>query len=289
MYTLFDLNRTLLVMQAPAPITLQKQIVETRSRYLVFTSAGPNANIETWLGSDRNWDLWLCNYSDIRHSHYADADYYHERPGAKFPNLHFACKQWPEIFDAYDAVLVIDDDVIISSADINRLFALREQYDLWILQPSFSPKGKVSHRITGARALRQLTYTNFVEVCAPLFREDKLSEFLKQYDPQLFGWGVDFWWGNVFKSESNRLAVIHDVVCINPLDSHKSGVRDIDVLQSQVTREATWKTIQKKYNLFEYGFCEYQTVWKPFSFQTILSGLKIFLTRKYYRIRKNRI
>jgi len=43
----------------------------------------------------------------------------------------------------------MDDDIIINGPDISRMFEIRERYDLWVCQPAFHPKGKISHPIRG--------------------------------------------------------------------------------------------------------------------------------------------
>ena len=76
------------------------------------------------------------------------ADFYNERKGSKFQNLKFAYDRWPDSFARYEAVMVMDDDVLIDSRGINRLFHIRSGHDLWVLQPAFDPRGKISWDIT---------------------------------------------------------------------------------------------------------------------------------------------
>jgi hypothetical protein len=42
-----------------------------------------------------------------------------------------------DILAQYDAIMVLDDDIEIEGTGINRLFELREEFNLWAIAPSF--------------------------------------------------------------------------------------------------------------------------------------------------------
>ncbi|SMF59731.1 hypothetical protein SAMN02745866_03844 [Alteromonadaceae bacterium Bs31] len=266
-------------------LVLEKQLHEPNAKNLIFTSSGDWSNVADWLGEARNWDLWLCYYGDTSHKNALDADYYHEHKAGKFPNVFYAYQQWPEIFNRYDAIFVLDDDIIISTSDLNRLFNIRIEYDLWLLQPTFSPRGKISHRLTKTRGFRKLTFTNFVEVCTVLFKQSKFVEFMSVYDPKLVGWGVDFWLTDYFYGKEDKIAVTHEISCINPYDHTKGGNREIDTLQAQDNREAIWNEIKREKGIAEHPTREFKTLWQALSLTTLSRGLFLELERKYFRYR----
>src|SRR5262249_54622072 len=113
-------------------------------KYLVYTSAGARASLERWRTGDRTFDLWIPYYGEGDDPHRPLADLYNRRKGSKFQNLHHAYLTWPGLFERYSAVMVMDDDIAISGSSISRLFDIREQYDLWVLQPAFHPRGRIS-------------------------------------------------------------------------------------------------------------------------------------------------
>ena len=172
------------------------------------------------------------------------ADFYNERKGSKFQNLKFAYDTWPDSFARYGAVMVMDDDVLIDSRGINRLFRIRSGHDLWVLQPAFDPRGKVSWDITRVDPRCRLRFTNFVEMTCPLFRQDKLAQFMAIYDPILVGFGVDWWFlHSMGAGLERRVAVVDEVVCLNPHDRTKGRIREIDRLQSTADRRKVWEEI----------------------------------------------
>jgi hypothetical protein len=126
--------------------------------------------------------------------------------------------------------------------------------DLWALQPAFRLAGKISWDITRVRPTAKLRYTNYVEMACPLFRRDKLDEFMKVYDPELVGYGTDWWFLHVLGPDAkNRVAVVDEVTCINPYDSTKGGAREIDRLQSHEERKKVWARIKAQHGLDEQG------------------------------------
>jgi hypothetical protein len=214
-------------------------------RYLVYTSAGDRAAIEGWVsrGTARRFDTWISYYGVKPGRYRGLGQYYQERSGGKFPSLACDYARHPEIFRRYDAVFVLDDDIQISARSIARLFELRERYDLWVLQPAFSPRGRISHPITRVHPEAKIRFTNFVEVTCPLFRRDKLELFLSQYDSSLVGWGVDWWFCEVIGGgREGKIAIADQISCVNPVIRRRGGeLREIDRLQPADERQRAWE------------------------------------------------
>jgi hypothetical protein len=224
-----------------------------RSNHLVFTSAGNRSNLRNWLQGRRDFDLWTVYYGDRPGMFQDVSQFYLPRKGAKFQNLHYCYRQWPERLARYDAVMVMDDDIVIDATGITRLFEIRREQDLWALQPAFRLSGKVSWPITAVHPTAKLRYTNFVEMACPLFRRDKLDAFMSVYDPDLVGYGTDWWFLHTLGVDlDKRVAVVDEVTCVNPYDKHKgSGGREIDTVQSHEMRKAIWERMKALHALDE--------------------------------------
>jgi len=243
---------------------------EGAQRWCIFTSAGDHSSIRLWLQGDtqRRWDLVVAYYGDDsgefeeikRLSAYA-----FRTKGGKCQNLQKFVTQNPKFLDRYSYVWVCDDDLRMSAKQIDEAFAIAEFFQFWIAQPAFSPRGKISHPIT-AYAGPQCDYrsVNYIEITAPIFRKDKLIQFLKVYDGSLTGYGIDYWYLNFFKAnqlghvhnffaanELGRFAIIDKVQVTNPHDEEKGG-REIDRLQPQAERIYDWKKTMAKYELVEF-------------------------------------
>lgn len=271
-------------------VVLHKNTDLPGSKYLVFTSAGDRANLQNWLKGRRNFDLWVTYYGDKPDHHREVGDYYMARKGAKFPNLHYAYRNFGEVLNQYEAVFVMDDDLIIDASSISRLFEIRKEYDLWLLQPADDPRGKNSHPMNIVKPFSFMRYVNFVEVKAPLFRRDKLDDFMKIYDPVLIGWGVDSWYMNTLGEEARgRVAVVDVIPCINPHDESKGGKREIDLLQAAAERQRIWNKIRAQYDLKRFNSAShvaYETVKIPLRIGYLISSVKFWLILLPARVKK---
>lgn len=244
--------------------TLVRRSGRAPSQNLVFTSAGDRSNIERWLGGRRNFDLWITYYGDAP-GRYADiADFYNARRDAKFGNLKFVYYTWPDLLAPYRSVLVADDDLVISGAQLSSLFDLRDELDLWLLQPAFSPLGKISWEITRAQWACRLRFTNFVEMTSPLFRKDKLDAFMAVFDPVLTRTGIDWWYMDTLGNDlDGKVAIVDAIPCMNPLDRAKGGVRECDRVQSEADSELVWDVVRAKHGVDRRPLREFGRIAKP--------------------------
>lgn len=232
---------------------LTKQLSSPKSKYLVFTSAGNNSQLNHWLKGEKNFDLWISYFGDTENKYRELADYYMMRKGGKFPVLHYIYQQWQAIVSQYDAVFVLDDDLIFTGTDIGQLFETLMTENLTLLQPAFDKRGKVSFKLNEVQPFSKLRYANFVEVACPMFTQAELTNFMNVYDPELIGWGVDYWFSELIAkkdAQKNKIAIIDYISCINPRDEMKiDNKREIDLLQSRDDRIATWEAIKIANNL----------------------------------------
>jgi hypothetical protein len=218
-----------------------------RSRYLVYTSAGDRSAIDRWLKGEKNFDLWVTHYGEGNAELRKRADFYNQRRGGKFPNLHHVWQVWHDLLCCYDAIFALDDDIQISGSEISHLFRIHTRYGLMLLQPAFSRVGKISHPITICRALSFGRYTNFVENNATMFGQSALEQFMDVYDPKIIGWGTDWWYLHVLRHQvEGRVAVIDAVSCVNPDERLEKRARAIDNLQSTRERRQLWEQTAKE-------------------------------------------
>jgi FkbM family methyltransferase len=218
----------------------------------VFTSAGTRNNLAQWVAAtERSWDLLCVCYADdeaTAASLRREADFFLQRKGSKFQNLYALQLMHPDILKGYDFVWVLDDDLVMSPGQIEDMFALARAWDLWVCQPAFSRRGRVSHAITTREsAANLLRIVTFVEVTCPLFRRDKLELFLDHYDGSLVGMGIDHWFAHVLQSDRNpKFAVVDAIEVVNPRESEKGGIREINQLQALGERRRHWRQVQRR-------------------------------------------
>ncbi|WP_342152846.1 glycosyltransferase [Methylorubrum sp. SB2] len=221
------------------------------NRWCIFTSAGDHSHVS-------NWQIGTSVPTDLIIAFYGDSDDEFEKlkqvsraciriKGSKFQNLKWLADKRPDLFENYSYIWACDDDIIMSSDQIVRTFEISERLDLWAAQPSFNKNGKAPHLITHSQyPTCDVRLTTFIEVTCPLFRADKLRDFLYIYDGSLIGWGIDWWFCHYLGSETNwRLGIFDCIEVTNPLpDQRRGGVREILRMATNEEREAQWRTVQ---------------------------------------------
>lgn len=273
--------------------TLSKTLDRKNSPYLVFTSAGNKSALPGWVKGDKRFDLFCVYYASGQEQALSPlCDYFVRHKGAKFPNLLWVYQQWPEIIERYDYILVIDDDLTLSASDFNRHFEMHKKEQLWLSQLAFHRRGKVNHKINEAQPFSYMRYTNFVEVNSPLFDKASLLRFLQEYDAEVVGIGVDYWYSDRLSkqdTEHNKIAIFDNIPCCNPRDQiAKGGVREIDTAVSFEERMRTWDVKAAKLGIERnYTKKEYAKV-KPSGFLTSLApSVKIlFFSFLYHAYKK---
>ncbi len=221
-----------------------------RKKYLLFTSAGDSSAVDSWFDSDRNFDIWVTYYGDNEFPFEHDVEYFNKRKGGKFPNLYENYRHYNEVFKQYDAIMVSDDDILITARELSKLFSISSEEQLDILQPAFDPRGKISYPVTKVVPFSYLRYTRFVEVTCPMFSGPAFHKFMEVYDPELICYGVDWWFLHVIGCEKNNVAIVDVITCRNPHDRIKAEEsREIDRLHSPEERVQSWLAFKEKYKI----------------------------------------
>lgn len=235
--------------------------------FLVYTSAGENANVRRWAKqAQRSYDIWVTNYSGKPGLHRDQADFYNERKGAKFPNFKWVLEQHREHIAAYKAIMIADDDIILSCADLDALFKLLVDKDAPVVVPAFSRLGKISHDTTAREWRSDYRYTNFAEVTCPIIRTDLLLDFMAIYDEtKVQCHGLDWWYLSHWGDRVRDKIIMSDThYCINPRDfSKKGGQREIDRHYSEAQRQALWQSLKAELNIRSFPKVISRRVAKP--------------------------
>lgn len=225
-----------------------------KKKNILFTSINNDTNFyNLWLDESRNYDICLCYYGSQKNKEFEKyADYYFENKGSKFQNFYYIWNTYPFIKN-YDNYFIVDDDIIINTSEINKLFDIMNKYNLWILQPSFKKISKISHQITKQKINNFIRYVNFIEVNTMMIKKEQLQICMEIYDPILVGYGIDwlFIW-KLGQYHKNKYAIIDTISCVNP--KRKSS---IDILQNLNVRFKIWSTFKNSKKILEWE----HTVW----------------------------
>ena len=182
-------------------------------KYLVISTVGDESLHSEWIDGDSNFDLILLYYGnndEIVKNYTNQTPHVYAAKGEKYHLLKSLILSSPELISEYKYIWLPDNDVSISTENINKMFEIAEQYDLYLAQPAM--KGYVSHQITLPQPGNLLRYTNFVEVLAPLMNLETLMLCKDTFDENYSGWGYDFLWPYLLNYPKDKIAIIDNIV-----------------------------------------------------------------------------
>lgn len=160
--------------------------------------------------------------------------------------------KWPaisvhisQLLREYEYFAFLDNDIEITTRELNHLFLLGRQHELDLYQASLTDDSYGTYPElfrkpcidAGVRSLR------FVEIMAPIFGRDALKRCLWTFSESESGWGLDFLWAK--ELHGRRIAVL-DAVSMKharPISSHNW------TFASGLTPEKEAAAIVRKYAL----------------------------------------
>ena len=160
-------------------------------RFLLFVQAGADY-VSPFKNKARDFDL-LVNVYDVCHDSPADAEIVVFQTGTKATAIRTLLQKAPDLLLRYDAVLFLDDDIEITSSDIDRTFALFQQHGLDLAQPSLTEDSACAFEVLkqpgAGHVMRPLTA---VEIMMPVVSRRALATCGDAFEAAVSGWGVDF-------------------------------------------------------------------------------------------------
>lgn len=183
-------------------------------RNLVIVRAGNKSLHPGWLqGSEpRSWDLVVSYFGDDQEIYRGDDIVRIDGKGPKWTPLQTLLVQNPRYIDDYDYIWLPDDDLEMTKTDMNRFFAICQEYGLELAQPSLTANSPVTHPLVINNSWCRIRYTNFVEVMAPCFSAASLRRALPTFDGTQSGWGIDWLWPRIVPNPRSGIAIVDDVV-----------------------------------------------------------------------------
>ena len=159
--------------------------------------------------------------------------------GGKFENLNRVLEA---AGGAADWTIVIDDDVRVPHAFLDRFVGVCEVFDLDLAQPAQTLRSHSAWKVTRRRPASLLRETRFVEI-GPVtaFRRTAAAELLPF--PELrYGWGLDLHWAALASERGWRLGVV-DALAVR----HESGVVAAAYLREDAVDEAARFLAERPY------------------------------------------
>jgi hypothetical protein len=180
----------------------------------VIAAIGESSLHRKWINKFPKFDLHLIVYDDSYEKFKSDSLYVTQAKGYKFTLIHDYLSNHPTIIDQYNYFFMPDDDILISTAGIHKLFRYMQKYNLDIAQPAIS-NSYFSHPHTRQVPTSKMRFTNFVEIMKPCFSKEALKKVLFTFTATKSGWGIDFHWGEIVEYRWMNMAIIDDITSVH--------------------------------------------------------------------------
>lgn len=191
-----------------------RRIALPQRRFLVFIQAGGNFGKN--IKESTSYDTLVNYYDDSTEA--GAAQYVFRQKGTKTTAVRKILETCPEVLLGYEAVLFLDDDIAISSAQIGSLFMALETHKLDLLQASLSEESECYFPILkqpeAGQGLRPLSG---VEIMMPLVSQRALRECGWIFSEGISGWGVDILLSAEVRKRFGKsaIALCGDVVAVH--------------------------------------------------------------------------
>lgn len=182
--------------------------------WAVFLQCGRASLHPKWLtAASKPWHL-IANFYDDSYNQPIDADMVMaQNRGTKFAAVYRLLENHPAFFDAYDYVVLLDDDLLITEEGLTRLFRLADTLSLQLAQPAVAPGSAHTWPVLLRRDDTLGRYVSAVEIMMPLISREALALGRHLFARSISGWGLDFALGDLVSRAfgPRRIAVIDAV------------------------------------------------------------------------------
>ena len=176
----------------------------------VFVPVGKDSLHRQLLKGDADFDLHLLIYDGSYNKFYNDSDFVACDAGYKMDMTYRYLHRHPELSEKYEYFFLLDDDIVISTEDVNRLFSMMREYQLKIAQPSLV-MSYYTYKHTAFHPFYILRYTNFVEMMMPCFSRDALKAVLPTFEQKIRWCGIEMHWPVLVGSNHKDMAIVDAV------------------------------------------------------------------------------
>lgn len=166
---------------------------------------------EGWASGDRSYDIILIYFDtdgseDFQHI----AEHVILFKGFKYPLLYRLFDANIELIIKYEYFFFPDDDIRMTSRDINKLFSFAKAQRITVCQPSLYPKNYF-WQITKNSPDTKFRYVSLVEIMCPVFSREALKKCLPSFVESNSGWGLEVAWYRLLGSKKDMF-IIYDLI-----------------------------------------------------------------------------
>lgn len=213
---------------------------------------------KAWLNNavERNFDTCLLFYHDHIDNPdlYEGIDYFFHLKDFKYKMLYEVLTGIkPQWLEEYDYFYFLDDDIDITTKDINQVFNLSRAFESSISCASLSADSFCSWPIFRQNTNCFLRFVGEIEVMAPLFDKDALKICLPTFIENRSSWGFDAVWSKLLGYPEDKL-IVFDTVAMKHTLPVGGGELYVKI---GVDPKEEWRAVTEKYGAKYQNYKEY--------------------------------
>ena len=227
---------------------------------IVIAPCGNKADLfrTHWLKyrDEKEFDLCLLFYHEkiADPALYEQAEYFFHLKDFKWYMIDELFKKVkPGLLDQYDYFYFLDDDIEMTTHDINQMFTLSKAFRSSISQAALSQDSFCSWKIFKQQPNSFCRYVGQIEVMGPLFSRDALIRCLPSFTGNRSSWGIDSVWSKILGYPKNEL-IVFDAVLMR----HTKPVGGGELYQKLgINPHDDWNYVEKKFDAKKHDYHEY--------------------------------
>ncbi len=215
----------------------EKKVIDLKrlKKNCVISAVGKDSLHREWMKENPDFDLHLIIYDNSYNKFYNDTDFITYQKGYKFKLIYNYLQDHPEYLERYDYFFMPDDDILIDTVNISKLFRRMQEWNLQIAQPALSGS-YYTYEHTLRDRFCALRYTNFVEMMLPCFSRKALKKILMTFTEGRIGWGIEFHWSQLIGFKDHEMAIIDELKAVHTRPIQSYNRQNADELDGYVKR-----------------------------------------------------
>lgn len=209
-------------------------------RDFLFYISCSKGNCESEIfGKNRNFDVAINDYTESNINP-SEAEYKFSNDEWKYKHIYHRLS---DIVFNYKACAIFDDDIKISTNDINKLFELGalNNFNIWqaaLTHNSHSSWGHLYQKVNS-----YIRHTNTIEIMMPFFSNSALHKCWDSFNINYCAWGLDVAWNHILNNE--KIMVIDSIPAyhVRPMRGH------LRTMPSGLTPMQEAELVFKHYNI----------------------------------------
>ncbi|KKR49359.1 MAG: Glycosyltransferase, group 2 family protein [Candidatus Curtissbacteria bacterium GW2011_GWA1_40_16] len=223
-----------------------------------------------WINQKKhNYDVFLIYCGNKKNIRLNKVEFFDTIKGLfKLETIYYALKKNKHILDKYKYFFLPDDDIFITSEQINKLFNIAHQYNFPLCQPSLIG-GFYSYPITIQNKYCKYRIVNFIEMLCPVMNRESIKKLLPTFLLNRSGWGVDLVWSKYIKKNKaiiDEVGVHHKTIG-KLIKFYKKGSYYDNLHRLGISADREMIEIRKKFHVNRNKKIIYKKVYKSIFFK----------------------